>query len=111
MRNGHPPVALEVLHRADSGSRYEVLFDGLLGPLHWLELSQRVARRALEVQRQLAGRSHGNHRRPATDFLIAAVGELAGPEVVTWFSDRDFRVICEHTGQPFEAESTTGPGH
>jgi hypothetical protein len=31
--------------------------------------------------------------------------------VVIWFFDKDFRVICEHTGQQFEGEASTGPGH
>ncbi|MHB2023361.1 MAG: PIN domain-containing protein [Mycobacteriales bacterium] len=104
------PVALEVMHRAATGDQYEALFASLLKPIRWLELGQRVSQRALQVQRELAARSHGNHRRPAIDYLIAAVGELAGDDVVTWFFDKDFRVICEHTGQRFEAESTTGPG-
>jgi len=105
------PVALEVMHRAETADQYEELFNGLLGPLRWLELDSAATRRALDVQRELAGRTHGNHRRPAVDYLIAATGELASAEVVTWFFDRDLRVICEHTGQLFEAETTTGPGH
>jgi predicted nucleic acid-binding protein len=105
------PVALEVMHRADTGGRYQELFDSLLAMLQWLDLDERASRRALDVQRELAGSGHGNHRRPAIDYLIAAVGELAAVDAVTWFFDRDLRVICEHTGQRFEAESTTGPGH
>jgi predicted nucleic acid-binding protein len=105
------PVALEVMHRAESGAEYERLFTGLLEPLRWLPLTSDAGERALQVQRQLAGRFHGHHRRPVADLLIGAVGELAGDDVVTWFFDRDLRVICEHTGQAFEAESTTGPGH
>lgn len=105
------PVALEVMHRAETGARYNELFDGLLSALRWLELDTAASRRALEVQGELAGRSQGNHRRPAVDYLIAAVGELAEDAVVTWFFDKDLRVICEHTGQSYEGESTMGPGH
>lgn len=105
------PVALEVMHRAETGARYVEVFDALLGTVRWLDLDARTGQRALDVQRALAGQSHGNHRRPAIDYLIAAVGELARQEVITWFFDRDLRVICEHTGQQFEAESTTGAGH
>ncbi|MGH9128012.1 MAG: PIN domain-containing protein [Acidimicrobiales bacterium] len=105
------PVALEVMHRAETGAQYEQLFEDLLSPLRWLDLDERSSRRALEVQRQLARGSHGNHRRPAADYLIAAVAELAEATVVTWFFDRDLRVICEHTSQGFESESTTGAGH
>jgi predicted nucleic acid-binding protein len=71
------PVALEVMHRAETGEQYERLFGSLLKNLRWLELSDLVSGRALDVQRQLAGHSHGNHRRPAVDYLIAAIGELA----------------------------------
>jgi predicted nucleic acid-binding protein len=105
------PVALEVMHRAETGSRYDALFDNLLAPLRWLSLNDSASRRALEVQGQLAGGSHGNHRRPAVDYLIAAIGELADEPLTTWFFDKDLRVICEHTGQLFDAESTTGSGH
>jgi len=105
------PVALEVMRRAESGAQYDELFRGLLAPLQWLDLHATASRRALEVQGQLAEASHGNHRRPAVDYLIASIGELTGEAVVTWFFDEDLRIICEHTGQPYEAESTTGPGH
>jgi predicted nucleic acid-binding protein len=105
------PVALEVMQRAETGAQYDELFDGLLSPLRWLDLDSAASRRALGVQRELAAGSHGNHRRPAVDYLIAAIGELAEDAVVTWFFDKDLRVICEHTGQEYEAESTTGAGH
>jgi predicted nucleic acid-binding protein len=105
------PVALEVMHRADTSARYEELFGTLLEPLAWLPLDERASRRALEVQSELAATSHGHHRRPAVDYLIAAIGEVAGGEVVTWFFDHDLRLICEHTGQRLDAESTTGAGH
>lgn len=104
------PVALEVLHRAETGDEYEGLFAALLEPLDWLSLTDAGARRALEVQRGLASQSHGGHRRPATDYLIAAVAE-AEDDAILWFFDRDLRVICEHTRQPYEAEESTGPGH
>lgn len=105
------PVALEVMHRAETGTHYDELFGGLLAPLRWLELGEEASRRAIEVQGELAAGPHGNHRRPAVDYLVAAVGELSEPNVVTWFFDKDLRVICEHTAQQFEAEATTGPGH
>ncbi|MGH9292723.1 MAG: PIN domain-containing protein, partial [Acidimicrobiales bacterium] len=85
------PVALEVMHRTDRGERYEEMFESLFSPVHWLELDARTSRRALEMQRGLAQVAHGNHRRPAVDYLIAAASELAGDDVVMWFFDRDFR--------------------
>ena len=74
-----------------------------------MPLGDRAAQRALEVQRELAATKHGNHLRPAVDYLAAAAGELAGNSVTLWFLDKDLRIICEHTGQPHEAEAATGP--
>ena len=105
------PVVLEVMHKAETSSRYEELFDTLFEPLEWLRVGDLVAVRALEVQRGLAAASHRKHRRPALHYLIAAAAEIAGDGVTIWFFDNDLRVICEHTGQAFEAEASTGPGH
>jgi predicted nucleic acid-binding protein len=96
------------LHRARNGAEYERLYSTLFEPLHRLSLTSEVATRALGVQRALASARHGNHLRPAVDFLVAAVAESAGADVVLWFFDRDLAVICKHTGQPFEAESSAG---
>lgn len=105
------PVVLEAMHRPDTGAQYKKRFEELFGPLERLPLENTAVERALEVQRELAQESNGNHRRPAIDFLIAAAAEAAGPEVVLWCFDRDLKVICEHTGQSCEAEESTGPGH
>lgn len=99
------PVALEVMHRARTGKDYEELFRSLFEPLDWVGLEPAVADRALEVQRELAQGTHGNHLRPAIDYLIAAMAEKAGEDVTLWFFDKDLRIICEHTGQPYEAET------
>ena len=104
------PVVLEAMHRPDSADRYRERFDDLFAPLERLPLENASVERALDVQRQLARSSDGGHRRPAIDFLIAAAAEAAGDEVTLWCFDRDLRVICEHTGQPCEAEDSTGPG-
>lgn len=105
------PVVLEAMHRPETAAQYEDRFSGLFAPLERLPLDDASAERALQVQRDLARASDGSHRRPAVDFLIAAAAEAAGPEVVLWCFDRDLKVICEHTGQPCEAEESTGPGH
>lgn len=105
------PVVLEAMHRPDTSARYEAQFAQLFAPLEWVPLEKAGVDRALELQRELAAKTDGGHRRPAIDFLIAAAAESAGPEVALWFFDRDLQVICEHTGQPSEAEASTGPGH
>jgi predicted nucleic acid-binding protein len=101
------PVVLEVMHRARTGGDYERTISEVFGPLSWLPLGSEVADRAVEVQRGLAGTSHGNHLRPAIDFLIAAIAEAAGTEIVLWCLDRDLEIICEHTGQPYEPEDSS----
>lgn len=101
------PVILEAMHRPETGRQYSERFDQLFAPLERLPLEGATVERALEVQRDLAKASDGNHRRPAIDFLIAAAAEAAGPEVILWCFDRDLKVICEHTGQPCEPEDTT----
>jgi predicted nucleic acid-binding protein len=82
----------------------------LFDPLDWLPLDSAASERAVEVQREMAQISDGNHRHGAIDFLIAAVAEAAGPEYVLWHFDRDLRAICDHTGQPQEPEDSAGPG-
>ncbi len=101
------PVALETLHRARGEAEYESLRDSLFAPLDWLTLDEAAAARALEVQRGMARGAHGNQMRPAVDYLIAAIAEGGGPEVTLWASDRDLELICEHTGQPCEAEKAS----
>jgi len=105
-----PPVIIEALHRATTGREYEELYGTLFEPVDVVPLTEEAASRAVEVQRSMAATTHGNHLRPAVDFLLAAAAELAGEEIVLWFFDKDLLVICEHTGQPYEAESSTGPG-
>ena len=104
------PVVLEALHRPDSRARYEAAYLDYFDPLDWLPLDAVASERAVEVQREMARASAGNHRRGAVDFLIAAVAEAAGDGYVLWHFDKDLRLICKHTGQPQEAEGSTGPG-
>lgn len=62
-------------------------------------LTPAIERRAVEVQRLLAGR--GYHRAPSVpDLLIAAVAEIDG--LVVLHVDKDFELIAETTGQPTE---------
>ena len=100
------PVALELMHRADSGRRYAEMFEELLEPLDWLPATETASLRALEVQQALARTSNGAHRRSPVDLLTAAVAEQ-GDYVVLWAFDRDYRVIADVTGQPTELESAS----
>jgi predicted nucleic acid-binding protein len=97
-------VVLEVLHVARNWDEFRHL-SSRLALLPTVPMTASSGRRALVVQEQLASTGHGNHRRPAADFLLAAAAEESGPDVTLWFFDKDLRVICEHTGQPYEAET------
>lgn len=106
------PVILEATHRADTSAKYEALYTNVFEPLDLLAITEAASWRALEVQRALAARSDGHHRRSPTDLLIAAIAEQhQGDDVVLWAFDDDYRIICEETGQPLELEVSTGPGH
>ena len=90
-------IDLEFLYSARSGTDYEdLLFDRLLLPR--VSCGDDVMDRAMEVQRQLAGR--GQHRLPVNDLVIAAAAEQAGLSVLHY--DPDFDRIGEVTGQPME---------
>lgn len=103
------PVVLEALHRADTAGRYERLFADVYEPLDWLPLTEAAAQRAFDVQRALAARSDGYHRRSPNDVLIAAIAESCRDDgVVVWAFDDDYRIICQETGQPHELEVSPG---
>ena len=99
------PVVLETLHRARTGEEYDTFLAELFLPLEWLPAGEEAFAHALQTQRAMALDREGSHRRPAMDFLIAAVAEQWAADVVLWAFDRDLRVICEHTGQPHEIET------
>jgi predicted nucleic acid-binding protein len=96
-------VVLELMHRARDRDEYRRLRSDFC-ELHDAPVSEAASARAVEVQQGLSEAGPGNHRRAATDFLIAAAAELADESITLWFLDKDLRVICEHTGQPYEAE-------
>jgi predicted nucleic acid-binding protein len=100
-----PVVVLETLHRGRNHDECSEMLEEYFGPLPSVPVTSWAGERAIRVQLELAGQGHGNHRRPAADFLLAAAAEEAGPDLTLWFFDKDLRVICEHTGQPHEAET------
>ena len=103
------PVVLEVMHRANGGAEYDAVYAELFTPLDWLPLTDDVAQRAVQVRRELAQTTHGAHLRPAIDFLVAAIAEAAGGDVILWAFDKDLRIIAERTGQAYEGESSPRP--
>lgn len=103
-------VVLEVQAGAKNREEYERDRHYVWTQLDWLPLDDRTSRRAVDVQRGLASKTRGAHRRPAIDYVIAACAEAAD-DVVLWHWDHDLRVICEHTGQPQEAEHARARRH
>lgn len=98
-------VALELLYSARNAADYEALA-AALAALPWVPTTQDALRRALDVQRQLA--THGHHRRPLPDLMVAATAELAGVAVLHY--DHDFDLIAEVTDQPTEWIIPRGTG-
>lgn len=99
-------VALELLYSARNADDYEARRDDL-GSLPWLRLTEAVAARALDIQRQLAG--HGQHRRPIPDLLVAATALDHDATVLHY--DRDFDLIAEATGLSARWIIPAGTGH
>ncbi len=99
-------VALELLYSARSAADYEARWDDL-GTLPWLRLTEAVAARALDIQRQLAGL--GQHRRPIPDLLVAATALEHDATVLHY--DHDFDLIAESTGLSARWIIPAGTGH
>jgi predicted nucleic acid-binding protein len=92
-----PLVDLEVLYSARGGPDYDKTL-GRRRALELVEIDQRQADRAIEVQQTLA--STGQHRLPIQDLLIAAAAESARLTLLHY--DADYERIAEVTGQPHE---------
>lgn len=101
---GGPGGALELLYSARNAG--EARRDDL-GTLPWLRLTEAVAARALDIQRQLAGT--GRHRRPIPDLLVAATALEHDATVLHY--DRDFELIAEATGLSARWIMPAGTGH
>ena len=99
-------VALELLYSARSAEDYEARRDDL-GTLPWLQLTETVAARALDIQRQLAGT--GQHRRPIPDLLVAATALEHDATVLHY--DHDFDLIAETTDLSARWIIPAGTGH
>ncbi len=99
-------VALELLYSARNAADYETRWDDL-GTLPWMRLTEAVAARALDIQRQLAGL--GQHRRPIPDLFVAATALEHDATVLHY--DHDFDIIAEATGLSARWIIPAGTGH
>jgi predicted nucleic acid-binding protein len=88
---------LEVGYSARSAAEWDRL-TAALDAFHRVETSSAHVRRAMQVQRLLAARSHRGRKLP--DLLVAAAAEQRGVAVLHY--DSDFDLIARVTGQPCE---------
>lgn len=92
-------TALELGFSARSGADHVRLLQQVAHVYTWLPTSDRAARRALQVQGELAQR--GQHRAVRLpDLLVAATAEEHG--FIVLHHDRDFDRVAAVTGQPCE---------
>jgi predicted nucleic acid-binding protein len=92
-------TAMELGFSARSGDDHQRLIHQLTHAYGWVPTDDRSARRALQVQGDLARR--GRHRTVRLpDLLVAAIAEQGNLVVLHY--DRDFDRVAEVTGQACE---------
>ena len=93
-------VRLEILWSARSARDYDSVAQEL-GALHAIPTDEATFRRALFVQRELAGVGGLHHRSvKIADLVIAAASEAAGAVLLHY--DVDYERIAMISGQPVE---------
>lgn len=92
------PFLLEAGYTARNAAEHGSIVKELMR-LPWLEIDERVEKRAVAAQAQLARAGH--HRLPPLDLVSAAIAERH--EVGVLHYDADFDVIRERTGLRFES--------
>jgi predicted nucleic acid-binding protein len=87
-----PPIRLEILLSARGGADLEELGEEL-SVLRIAQLTGSTARAAEDAMRDLARRSHGAHRLPVGDYLVAATAQESGAAVLHY--DHDYDTLAE----------------
>lgn len=87
-----PAIRLEILLSARGGPEFDGLAEAL-SALPATQLTGSVIHAAEHAMRQLAQRSHGAHRLPVIDYLLAATAEQIGAAVLHY--DRDYDTLAE----------------
>lgn len=87
-----PVTRLEILFTARSGDGFDELTDQL-SALRATRLTGSVLTAAEQAMQMLAHRSHGAHRLPLVDFIVAATAQDAGAAVLHY--DRDYDTLAE----------------
>jgi predicted nucleic acid-binding protein len=75
------PIALELLHSAETISAFDDLAAGL-DALRSLPLTETVLRAARSAMRELAARTRLSHRLPPLDYVVAALAHEHGAAVL-----------------------------
>lgn len=100
-----PPVRLEILLSTRGGEQFDALAEAL-SAIRATQLTGSTVRAAEDAMRQLAQRSHGAHRLPIVDYLLAATAEQIGAAVLHY--DRDYDTLAE--AMEFESIWLAPPG-
>jgi predicted nucleic acid-binding protein len=83
---------LEILLHARGSADFDELAEEL-SALRPTQLTASIADAAQDAMRRLAGRSHGSHRLPIIDYLLAATAQETGVAVLHY--DRDYDTLAE----------------
>jgi predicted nucleic acid-binding protein len=100
-----PAIRLEILLQAQGGADFEELAERL-SVMRTTQLTDATARAAEDAMRTLAHRSHGAHRIPIVDYLVAATAQESGAAVLHY--DHDYDTLAEVMG--FESIWLAPPG-
>lgn len=100
-----PPIRLEILLSARGGAEFDILAE-MLSALQATQLTGSVLLAAEAGMRQLAQRSHGAHRLPIIDYLLAATAEQIGAAVLHY--DHDYDTLAD--AMEFESVWLAPPG-
>lgn len=87
-----PAIRLEILLSARSGAEFDALAE-TLSALRATQLTGAILHAAEGAMRRLARRSHGAHRLPVVDYLLAATAEQIGAAVLHY--DHDYDSLAE----------------
>jgi predicted nucleic acid-binding protein len=87
-----PITRLEILFSARSGTSFDTLAEKLAA-LRPTQLTASIADAAQDAMRTLAHRSHGSHRLPVIDYLVAATAQESGVAVLHY--DHDYDTLAE----------------
>ena len=100
-----PVTSLEILFTARDGTHFDTLAERL-SALRPAQLTTSIAHGSQDVMRTLAHRSHGAHRIPIVDYLVAATAQETGAAVLHY--DHDYDTLAEVMG--FESAWLAPPG-